>query len=1071
MSSTSLTVMELQQYVMELLVNYVETLISQPEFLFSEFQQLDNEKFQMLMTYLLGGRTYVLTNLISINFGNIRDRIFYNPGGNRSLFVLTWKKCLPALNSTECMNLVDQLLRLTSGAYLTLDMIKGLPETLQEATFKNISAAFKDIYDKLATNTQSAIYEWMTRILKKDSPNSKLENDLSGAVSWVTAESLWFLGRYIVHLPLQEIQEISLTETRLFISYDNATKQLDSVYDITPDIAKAFLRRINSSGFDIGNASTVYRLGLLVCFHDNLQQLDTMAALNLLHQLIKCNQLKGFQADIQKHKSQLLDIILKNYTLNDTLGSLSDAVVGLTSSQLESLSPKAVQSAISALQQVSGWTRSQAIIIADKFLSNNKILTLSNISQMGALASGISTDLLYNVNADELLQAIKGTLTRHTVDLTPAQQQAIISKILSTKDISSAINDVPGVFFKTVPLSSLTRINNINISAIGDKQLTSSQALFLFDSLSKNIPTVNLTRMGQLVKGITCEQISNMDNLQFVNNFSPFEKNFHILSPYQIRCLAWKFWEASEQSIPPVLLAVLPTVYLENAPASLCESLVVSLGKINLDFLILNSKKRAAVIKKVLQCMDDMVKDDFDVDKLGRLICHLPPKTIQNQILSKAMVAALKQFKTCTGLSKEQKLEVKKKLKEVYGEPQNWTSELLQDMGPFLTLLSKEELTIAKKFPDAIQQIVPQLQEADLPEELLSVLFDVVQNTSASIKASRGSTDCVGVRVPSSDDIRKLKEGNSLWSVQQLKCMSTETFTKSVERLGAVTKFNISQLTALKEKALQVWGELSVWRSYHIVALGQIAISLKENEIQKLDLSSIDTVAALSQQTQWTSSQVKSILQGFLEDSGLSVSDLKSYDLAGLGPILCGMNFTEISTISATEFSATVSRIGHLSCTIEVLQEFKKKVETIFGSVSNWNSSVLQEIGTIAAALHEKELQAVNINLMPYFQPRAIAVMPIEILKTLSPKQIANLGPENAEAVTPSQKAALDAKQLQSLGLAIEGSKPKGPDNSVTSNIPTTTSTVSNGIAFHSGHYFWLCVSCILHAISAATLA
>lgn len=48
-------------------------------------------------------------------------------------------------------------------------------------------------------------------------------------------------------------------QIRLFISYDNATKQLDTVYDITPELAQAFLDRINSSGFDVRNTSTVYR--------------------------------------------------------------------------------------------------------------------------------------------------------------------------------------------------------------------------------------------------------------------------------------------------------------------------------------------------------------------------------------------------------------------------------------------------------------------------------------------------------------------------------------------------------------------------------------------------------------------------------------------------------------------------------------------------------------------------------------------------------------------------------------------------------------------------------------------
>lgn len=52
---------------------------------------------------------------------------------------------------------------------------------------------------------------------------------------------------------------ILIPQMGLFISYDNATKQLDTVYDITPALAQVFLERISSSGFDMRNTSTIHR--------------------------------------------------------------------------------------------------------------------------------------------------------------------------------------------------------------------------------------------------------------------------------------------------------------------------------------------------------------------------------------------------------------------------------------------------------------------------------------------------------------------------------------------------------------------------------------------------------------------------------------------------------------------------------------------------------------------------------------------------------------------------------------------------------------------------------------------
>lgn len=44
----------------------------------------------------------------------------------------------------------------------------------------------------------------------------------------------------------------------------------------------------------------LHRLGLLVCFYDDVEQMDAAVARALLHQMIKCNQLRGFQAEVQK---------------------------------------------------------------------------------------------------------------------------------------------------------------------------------------------------------------------------------------------------------------------------------------------------------------------------------------------------------------------------------------------------------------------------------------------------------------------------------------------------------------------------------------------------------------------------------------------------------------------------------------------------------------------------------------------------------------------------------------------------------------------------------------------------
>lgn len=213
----------------------------------------------------------------------------------------------------------------------------------------------------------------------------------------------------------------------------------------------------------------------MVCFYDDLEQMEAAVARALLHQMIKCNQLRGFQAELHELKSQLLNIAMQNQTLNDTLGSLSDAVVGLTSSQLESLSPEAVHNAVATLNQVSGWGKSQVMILSSKYLSYEKVLSFYNVSQMGALVTGIGTWSLHSMNPRELSQIIRGTMSQYLSDLSPAQQQGILRKIAASGDFSSSVKDIQGAFFKEVSLSGLWKQTGYNSSMLKEKELRSSQ--------------------------------------------------------------------------------------------------------------------------------------------------------------------------------------------------------------------------------------------------------------------------------------------------------------------------------------------------------------------------------------------------------------------------------------------------------------------------------------------------------------------------------------------------------------------------------------------------------------------
>ncbi|XP_047693392.1 otoancorin isoform X2 [Prionailurus viverrinus] len=1045
--------------------NHLEQRLYQPQKLLEDLKETDAQQFRTAMKCLLEDKKDRLElEDVVIDLGEIRKQALQSPGVNRSLFLITLERCFQVLNSLECVEILGRVLKGSSGSFLQPDIPGKLPRHLQEDAFKNLSAVFRDLYDQTSAHSQRAVYTWMTGILQTSS------NATDDSVSWVSAENLWILGRYMVHLSFEEITKISPVEIGLFISYDNATKQLDTVYDITPDLAQAFLERISSSSFDMRNTSTIHRLGLLVCFYHDLDLLDAAVAQVLLHQMIKCSHLRGFQAGVQKLKANLLDIATENQTLNETLGSLSDAVVGLTHSQLESLSPEAVHGAISTLNQVSGWAKSQVIILSAKYLAHEKVLSFYNVSQMGVLLAGVGTQAFYSMDRRDLLQVLRSTISLHVSDLSPAQQQGVLSKMIEAGDTVSGILEIQGAFFKEVSLFNLRREPGFNTTVLKEKELRRSQALFLFELLSKTTRRPEeLLSTGQLVKGVTCSHIDAMNADSFLAQFHYFENNLSLLSPYQVNCLAWKYWEVSRSSLPPFLLAALPAHYLASVPASQCVPFLISLGKSRLDSLVLDTHKKNSVLRKVQQCLNNSIADEFMVDIVGDLLCHLPAATIHHGVSPRAWATALHRLRDCPHLSPEQKAAVRLRLLEQQGLPGNWTAETTKDLGPFLVLFSGDELSsIATKFPDILQQTASKMAGTLLPKEFLWAVFESVRNSSEKSLSSDPSPGCHGVVAPSSGDIFTLAEANACWAPEDLLCMEEHTFIRNVELLGAVRGFDQPQLMTLKEKAVQFWDMPSYWKEYHIVSLGRIALALNESELEQLDLSSIDTVASLSQQTEWTPGQAKSILQGFLEDAGYRIQDLKSFHLVGLGTTLCAMNITEVSLIKISEFRVVVARIGTLLCSTHVLAEFKRKAEVVFGDPAKWSGPVLQELGTIAAGLTKEELQMLDKDLMPYFQPSAIKCLPAEIFKELSAEQIASLGPENAAAVTPAQRRQLSVLQLQSLQRALDGAKTRSWLDTPPSASPARTVSSASTLGAPSAWGLWLC--CPLLVLMAETV-
>lgn len=69
-----------------------------------------------------------------------------------------------------------------------------------------------------------------------------------------------------------------------------------------------------------------------------------------------------------------------------------------------------------------------------------QVLSFYNVSQMGALVTGISTQSFCSMNPKELSQIIRGTTSQYLSDLSPAQQQGILRKVIINPSVEQVLS-------------------------------------------------------------------------------------------------------------------------------------------------------------------------------------------------------------------------------------------------------------------------------------------------------------------------------------------------------------------------------------------------------------------------------------------------------------------------------------------------------------------------------------------------------------------------------------------------------------------------------------------------------
>ncbi|XP_039609557.1 otoancorin-like [Polypterus senegalus] len=918
---------------------------------------------------------------------------------------------------------------------LSAKCVESFNLTPQSSAVKDLMNALNSVYDDLNPGTRKAVYNWIESVY-----NQKKGKDTA---SWMTVEVLQLLMRFLLQAPMSTLMALAeRSNSSLCTFYLNDSKIWSSLYDLNSAQANTILKGLQKCNISIITPDVIPKLGQLTCyFTPYVSKLNETATAALMNQLKNCsNNVKNVYQEIARSVSP-------NNLNAEKLKNIGEAAVGLSISQLANLSKDAVVGSLASLTKMKSWSNSQKTVLLKKILGSMN-LTAANLTQLGSLVSAMKSSTLQTLKGKDFLDAFKNKdVTDSMETMQPVQKKSIISKILKEKSISETLKDMPMALLPEISTKSLRDANKTAFTLdFLDRSIlwNKGQALVIIKKLANNVSSSDdFKKLRGAVKGFTCDQIRNLS----LDSLRTLAANENITRD-QVRCASNCYFKAinltnssafvnmtqeSIKQIPPNFILMLRSFKeLMNISSSVCPTLMALLAQANPKIIPRSSARRTEAAQFIKNCLNITNTKDLtssQVADLGFSICFFDSKDIDN-LTATSFQEAISRLKECGKFEGNLNKSLANKITEVFGKPQNWTSDVLNQLQSLLSVFDISQLQKLNGTADMKLIIGDILSRVVREKEFVVKDLDFIPNMdsvrklySQLILGSSGSSpssrkkraDCTGVRIPTTDNIRQLGDASSEYSSMELSCMSSETLTNTLDILSSVNGFNMEQLTSLKNKAEEVFGSTLVNETS---SLKRICLAFTGTEVTTyFPNPDIDVLSSIGPYPDWLNvtffSNAQIIANNFLKT--MPARSLLSSDLVGLGYFICAFSPEQISNISPTEYSTSANSIGKLNCPFPVLRALKDIAVQAFGTPSSWTADQLQEVGTVTAGLSSSELQSINNSVVAYITPMAVSLIPLDVFKGFTVQQLENFGMENEVAVTSSQRSVLNSDQSNAL--------------------------------------------------------
>ncbi|XP_045071302.1 stereocilin-like [Coregonus clupeaformis] len=856
-------------------------------------------------------------------------------------------------------------------------------------------------------------------------------------------------GNLIVYLPFHSFQHLSPAQllNGMDVLLMNTLSPLQQQF-----VAESLIGTFRNL-----TAEQFRRLGNLMCLSDpkDLQVYRNTEAFSVIQDNIRTCVVQGL-----RNPSDLITSLFLNGSELQSPGSLPAGRVSqlapflpwLGVDFLQKLSQSQLSPALTALASVP-FTPAQAGVIVDKLSLNNSLALPGQLQKLGSLVSGVKVETLRSLPSDTLLSSLPD-IALHTPGLNHPQANTITTKLWGSPEVTGWLDKVEPLLPSTPLISVLTRASLLltNRTSAERRAWNTQQAKTLFKEAVKTMPnfsTEKFLALGSIARGVSCTALRQL--FRYKPSFSSMRSVLAFMKKQSVplhtslkKCIIeelyyFDFFSELLGELGSQIALALPVSTIKKFPADMMDTLRKMIVQDPHHFLLLPSTKQDILVDKMVQRLG-MYTGEFTEDEfrsLGIMATYVVDEVFV-QLVRSFFVESLEFLREfCYNSSKRDIVAQILQEPGTFGPVQNWTPETLNQVDRFIFFLPKEKL---QQIPQALmtQGRIERLflsqrqwesgavgalciQGRDQVEQ--TQLFErqqfVLQYFLGFLKVGRVTPPAL---IPTCEKLHTTRP--SAWSTDSLTGMSSAAFSCSLELFGQDPFFLPYQQKLLLQKTKEIYGAARSFSSSVITQLGRIASQLSVAELSVIRLSELSTISALGAVNTWNSRQLAVLSSSVLNSTQVGPSQLDSSTLVAMGHILCGINYSDMRSLNAVEFSKAVMWLGRLrlACSEEQQQALTGLLShsLAFGPMSSWGPEVFIEVGALAAGLPDMAMSSLVKEQVEGLTPLAVSLIRADKFAVVfDPAQISMFSYEQAKAVTEAQRSLLSPVQLTAMSMVL----------------------------------------------------